>query len=258
MYQLIKTEKIGRVTLITLDRPERHNAISLALAAELEQAVAAFARDNAQRVLVVTGAGDKAFCSGADLSDMKREDGAGGEMIPLTPEQDICGLARCEKPVIAAINGLAVGGGLEIALCCDFRLAAEHAWFGLPEVQRGFLAGIAAVTLPQMMPLGSVMELMLVGDRLPARDAYRLGLIQAVIPANQLMAETMRRAEKIADNSPAAIWGTKQVLRYWRDQMLEERQRFYHVVGQRVLRSGDMEEGLAAFRERRKPEFKPF
>lgn len=255
MGDLVKVERTGRVTVATLNRPERRNAITLELAAELEQAVKDFEGNDDQRVLILTGTGKEAFCSGADLSDV-RQDAAVGKMVPITPEQDICGLARCEKPVIAAINGLAVGGGLEMALCCDFRLAAEHVWFGLPEVERGFLAGIAAVTLPQMMPFGNVMELMLSGERLSAADAYRLGLIQAVLPADELMAAAMRRAERMAGYSPAAMWGTKQVLRYWRDQSLEERHRYYQVAVKRVLQSGDIEEGLAAFREKRKPAFK--
>jgi enoyl-CoA hydratase/carnithine racemase len=254
MGDLVKVERIGRVTVATLNRPERHNAISQALAADLRACVAEFERDDGQRVLVVTGAGDKAFCSGADLIDMKPKIGP-GDMAPLTPEQDICGLAKSEKPVIAAINGLAVGGGFEIALCCDFRLAAEHAWFGLPEVERGFIAGIAVVTLPQLMPLGNVMELMLLGERLSAQDAKTLGVIQAVLPAAELMPEVMRRAEKMAGYSQAAVRGTKKILRMWRDQALEERHRYYQTVMQQVFQSGEIAEGLAAFREKRAPSF---
>jgi enoyl-CoA hydratase/carnithine racemase len=254
MAQVVKVERHGPVTVAVLNRPERHNALSLAMAAQLEAAVTEFGRDDAQRVLVVTGAGDKAFCSGADLFEMKTSV-APGDMAPLAPEQDMSGLNRCEKPVIAAINGLAVGGGLEITLCCDFRLAAEHAWFGLPEVERGFIAGVAAVTLPQLMPFGNVMELMLLGERLPAADAYRLGLIQAVLPADQLMAEAMRRAHRMAGYSPAALRGTKKVLQMWRDQRLEERHRYYQSIMQQVFQAGDIAEGLAAFREKRKAAF---
>jgi enoyl-CoA hydratase/carnithine racemase len=254
MGDLVKVEKFDRVTVATLNRPERHNALSLALAAELTEAVTTFSRDRYQRAMIVTGAGDKAFCSGADLFDMKTQIGP-GDMAPKTPEQDICGLLRCEKPVIAALNGLAVGGGFEIALCCDFRLAADHAWFGLPEVERGFVAGIAAVTLPQMMPFGNVMELMLLGERLQAADAHRLGLIQAVLKPEELMPEAMRRAEKMAGYSPAAVRATKQVLMAWRNQMLEERHRYYSVAVDQVFQSGDIAEGLAAFREKRKPVF---
>jgi enoyl-CoA hydratase/carnithine racemase len=251
---LVKTDRVGRVTVVTLNRPERHNALSLPLAAELEVAVKDFSSDPDQRVMVITGAGEKAFCSGADLIEMK-ENVAAQSFLPMTPSQDICGIGHCEKPVIAAINGLAVGGGFEIALCCDFRLASENAWFGLPEIERGFIAGIAVVTLPQMMPFGNVMELMLGGERLSAADAHRFGLVQAVLPQAELMKETMRRAEKMSTYSSAALWGTKKVLQMWRDQALEERHRYYQSIVQQVFMSGDINEGLAAFREKRKAAF---
>jgi enoyl-CoA hydratase/carnithine racemase len=247
-------EKHGRVTVATLNRPQRRNALTVALAGELQEAVEEFGRDDGQAVLIVTGAGDKAFCSGADLFEV--QDRADADNVkPMAPEQDISGLAKCEKPVIAAINGLAVGGGLEITICCDIRLAAEHAWFGLPEIERGFLAGMAAVTLPRMMPVGAVLELMLGGERMSAADAYRLGFVQQVLPADQLMTEAMRRAELMSRYSPSALWGTKKVVRYWRDKMLNEQHQFYQQVMGRVFESGDMEEGLKAFAEKRKPNF---
>jgi enoyl-CoA hydratase/carnithine racemase len=248
----LKIERHGRVTVLTMNRPERRNALTLALAADMGEAVAEFDRDADQRVLIVTGAGDQAFCSGADLREMQDELST---MTPVTPEQDISGVAACRKPVIAAINGLAVGGGLEIALCSDIRLAAEHAWFALPEVERGFIAGIAAVTLPRLMPLGAVMEMMLVGERMSAAEAFRLGLVQHVLPKEELMAEAFRLAERMSHHSQAALAGTKKVIRYWRDQALEEHHRFYQATGQEVVDSGDLLEGLRAFQEKRKPNF---
>ena len=254
MTDELKIERHGRVTVFTLNRPARHNALNTPLASTLEEAVAEFGRDNAQRVLIITGAGEKAFCAGADLIEMQGLANEGLK-LPTAPDQDILGVGKCEKPVIAAINGLAVGAGLELALCCDFRLAAENAWFGLPEVERGFLAGVAAVTLPRLMPIGAVMEMMLVGDRLRAPDAFRLGLVQQVLPASGLMEATMQRAERMSRHSQAALWGTKQVIRYWRDRSLEEHHRFYLHVVNRVFSSGDVAEGLRAFAEKRAPEY---
>ena len=247
-------DKHGRVTVLTLNRPERRNALNTVLVSALEEAVADFSQDNAQRVMIITGAEDKAFCSGVDLIEMQGLADE-GQRLPMAIEQDILGVAKCEKPVIAAINGLAVGAGLELAICSDIRLATEDAWFGLPEVERGFLAGIAAVTLPRLMPIGAVMELMLLGDRLGAHDAFRLGLVQQVLPASDLMEAAMERAERMCRHSQAALWGTKQVIRYWRDRALDEHHRYYEHVAHRVFSSGDFAEGLRAFVEKRPAEY---
>jgi enoyl-CoA hydratase/carnithine racemase len=254
MADELKMDRHGRVTVLTLNRPERRNALNLSLAAAVEEAVAEFGRDNAQRVLILTGAGDKAFCSGADLLELEGWADEGLK-LPVAPDQDMMGIGRCEKPVIAAINGLAVGAGLEIAICCDFRLASETAWFGLPEVERGFLPGVAAVTLPRLMPIGAVMELMLSGERLSAQDAFRLGLVQKVFPVISLMEAAIERAERMSRYSQSALWGAKQVVRYWRDRSLDEHHRFYQQVVNRVFSSGDVAEGLRAFAEKRPPEY---
>jgi enoyl-CoA hydratase/carnithine racemase len=254
MADELKVDRHGRVTVFTLNRPDRRNALSTALATALEEGVAEFGRDNEQRVLIITGAGEKAFCSGADLLDAQSAADEGLK-LPTAPDQDILGVGKCEKPVIAAINGLAVGAGLELAICCDFRLASENAWFGLPEVELGFLAGVAAVSLPRLMPIGAVMELMLSGERLGAQDAFRLGLVQKVLPPAELLEAAMQRAERMSRYSQAALWGTKQVVRYWRDCSLDEHHKYYLHVVNRVFSSGDAAEGLAAFAEKRPPEF---
>jgi enoyl-CoA hydratase/carnithine racemase len=254
MADELKIDRHGRVTVFTLNRPERRNALTTGLAADLEEAVAEFGRDNSQRVLILTGAGDKAFCSGADLLEV-RDVADEGLKLPTAPDQDMMGVGKCEKPVIAAINGLAVGAGLELALCCDIRLAADTAWFGLPEVERGFLAGVAAVTLPRLMPIGAVMELMLTGNRLAAQDAHRLGLIQQVLPSGDLLNTAIETADRMSRFSQSALWGTKQVVRYWRNRSLDEHHEYYKQVVNRVFSSGDVAEGLKAFAEKRAPEY---
>ncbi len=250
----LKIERDGAVTVMILNRPERHNALTPSLADAMRTAVEEFSADDGQKVLIITGAGEKAFCSGADLKVMGGEDGPAGQ-LPLTPEPDIAGIAACEKPVIAAINGLAVGGGLEIALCSDIRLAAQDAWFCLPEPSRGFIAGIAAMVLPRLLPFGSAMDMMLTGERMSAEEAYRLGLVQKVMPRAKLLEEAQRKAHLMAAYSRSALSGTKQVLRYWRDVMLAEQHRYYSAVANRVLLSGDFVEGLQAFQEKRAPSF---
>jgi enoyl-CoA hydratase/carnithine racemase len=259
-------DRHGAVTVFTMNRPERHNALSTLLLESLTQAVTDFREDPDQKVLIITGAGDKAFCSGADLKNMQNKQenpdeaadtGRKTRPLPLSTQTDISGIAACEKPVIAAINGLAIGGGLEIAICCDIRLATEDAYFALPEPAYGFIAGLAAVVLPRLMPIGAVMDMMLASERLTAQDAYRLGLVQQLTTRETLMAEAMRRAELMASNSQVALWGTKHVIRHWRDMMLEEQHRFYKAMAHRVLLSGDMIEGIKAFTERRNVDFGP-
>lgn len=244
----------GSVTVLTLNRPDRRNALTKGLIADIQTAVAEFNADPSQSVAIVTGAGDKAFCAGGDLQAMADDTNAGAA-LPMSYAPDIGGIAASEKPIIAAINGLAVAGGMEIALCCDIRIATEETWFGLFEVSRGFLAGVAANLLPRMIPFGAAMDLMLTGDRMTAADAYRLGLVQQVVPQARLMDAAMEKAAKIARQSPTAVWGTKKVLRFWHDLMLAEHQRYYEAVVHRVLLSGDMHEGPAAFIEKREPRY---
>lgn len=254
MSDELKIDRHGRVTLFTINREHRRNAITQALADELEAAVEAFGQDDEQRVLVLTGAGEKAFCSGADLLEVG-DVAEAGIKLPVAPDQFMMGLGKCQKPVIAAINGLAVGAGLEMAICCDIRIAAEHAWFGLPEAERGFLAGVAAVTLPRLMPIGEVMDLMLTGKRLTAGDAHRLGLVQEVVPTDALLPAAMERAEKMSRFSQSALWGTKQVINHWRNRDLDGHDAFYREIVSKVFTSGDVQEGLRAFAEKRAPEF---
>ena len=254
MSDELKIDRHGRVTVFTINREHRRNAITQALADELEAQVEAFEADDDQRVLILTGAGEKAFCSGADLLEVG-DVAELGVKLPTAPDQFMMGLGRCQKPVIAAINGLAVGAGLEMAICCDIRLAAEHAWFGLPEAERGFLAGVAVVTLPRLMPIGEVMDLMLTGKRLPAADAYRFGLVQEVLPADRLIEAAMERAEKMSRFSQSALWGTKQVINHWRNRELDPHDAFYRQIVERVFTSGDVQEGLKAFAEKRAPQF---
>lgn len=251
----ILVEKQGHTTIFTINKPDRMNAIGFADAAELEAGIAEFQADPDQYVAIVTATGDKAFCAGADLKEVAGNvEGAG--RLPMSFAPDIAGVAACEKVTIAAVNGLAVGTGTELAISCDIRIAAEHSWFGLSEVKRGIIAGVAVNVLPRLMPIGTVMDLMLTGDRLPADEAFRLGLVQRVVPRETLIEAALEKADTIAKNSQAAVWGTKQVLKFWRDALIAEQQRYYEAVVHRVMLSGDVHEGPRAFAEKRDPEFR--
>jgi enoyl-CoA hydratase/carnithine racemase len=247
-------DKTGHTTILTINRPERLNAMGGTVDADLTAAIDEFQADADQYVAVITGTGDKAFCAGADLKEMA-DAAASGTRAPVAKIPDIAGIAACEKVTIAAINGLAIAGGLELSICCDIRVASENAWFGVFEVSRGILAGVAASVLPRLMPMGAVMDLMLTGGRLTAAEALNLGLVQQVVPQDRLMERVLEKADMVAQNSQAAVRGTKQVLKFWRDVLLADQQRYYEAVMHRVLLSGDFLEGPRAFSEKREPVF---
>jgi enoyl-CoA hydratase/carnithine racemase len=248
-------DKQGHVTIFTINRPDRMNALGGTVNADLTAGLKEFEADPDQYVAILTATGDRAFCAGGDLKEMA-EGASSGSRMPISPQPDIAGLAACEKVTIAAVNGLAVAGGLELAISCDIRIAAEHAWFGVFEVKRGILAGVAVNVLPRLVPMGVAMDMMLAGERLSADDAFRVGLVQAVVPRDKLLETALARADTIATHSQAAVWGTKQVLKFWRDALMAEQQRYYQAVVHRVLLSGDVHEGPRAFAEKRDPQFR--
>lgn len=251
----IIVEKHGTVTVFTLNRPDQRNALTRAMRTELGELVKAFNADPGQYVGIVTGAGEKAFSAGADLKEMADEVDE-GDRIPVSSWPDIGGISDSEKPIIAAVNGLAVAGGCEIALSCDIRVASTSAWFGLFEVKVGVIAGVGANVLPRLLPMGAAMDMLLAAERLSAEDAHRLGLVQQLVEPGQLMDAAMKKAEAIAANSQTAVWGTKKIVKFWRDAMLAEQHALYEAVAHRVLLSGDVHEGPRAFAEKRPPRFK--
>lgn len=250
----ILTEKHGRVTVFTLNRPDQRNALTRAMRTEIGELVRAFNADPEQYVAIFTGAGDKAFSAGADLKEMAAEVD-GGDRLPVSAWPDIGGISDSEKPIIAAVNGLAVAGGCEIAISCDIRIASTNAWFGLSEVKVGVIAGVGVQVLPRLLPLGTAMDMLLSADRLTAEDAFRLGFVQQLVEPGELMNAALKKAEAIAANSPSAVWGTKKIVKHWRDLMLAEQQALYEAVAHRVLLSGDVKEGPRAFAEKRQPNF---
>ncbi|MDT5200634.1 MAG: enoyl-CoA hydratase [Mycobacterium sp.] len=251
----ILIEKQRHTTIFTLNKPERMNSLSASMLAALAEGIRDFESDPDQYVAIITGAGDKAFCAGGDLKEMA-SNAADGSRLPLSRNPDIAGIAACDKVTIAAVNGLAVAGGLEVAISCDIRIAADNAWFGVFEVKHGIIAGVAANVLPRLMPIGAVMDLMLSGDRLTAELAHQWGLVQRVVTRDRLLETAIAKADMIAQNSQAAVWGTKQVIKSWRNASMAEQQRYYEAVQHRVLLSGDVFEGPRAFAEKRRPAYR--
>ncbi|MEU1597066.1 crotonase/enoyl-CoA hydratase family protein [Streptomyces sp. NPDC005708] len=201
----------GHVALITLNRPRALNAVNAALSTAVGEAIEAAAADETVRVVVVTGNG-RAFCAGADLKELARQRPVHADGHP---EWGFAGLAQhwIDKPVIAAVNGYAMGGGTEIALACDLVIAAESAAFGLPEVKRGLLAAAGGVIrLQRQIPLKRALELALSGDPVDAATAADWGLVNRVVPDDEVLTSALALAERIAKNAPLSLRHTKQTL----------------------------------------------
>lgn len=257
--ETIRYEMRRGVAIITLNRPEVLNAVNLQLAEELEAALDTAEGDPEVRVLVLTGAGDRAFSAGADL----KERSADAARRPLTARGGFAGFVKRQivKPVIGAVNGLALGGGAEIALACDLLVASDSARFGLPEVTRGLAAGTAGglLRLPRQVPVRIAMEMALTGVPIGAAEAYRLGLVNRVVGPESLLDEALRLAGTIADNAPLAVQASKAIIYRALDAPLWAAPTAWdHMLGplRLVAESEDAKEGPRAFAEKRPPVWK--
>lgn len=252
-YEFITTEKQGHVLLVTMNRPEVYNAIHVPMHNEMADCWDAFAADQDLWVAVLTGAGDKAFTAGNDL----KATAAGGTTAKMT-ETGFAGLSSrwdLEKPIIAAVNGFAMGGGFETALSCDIILASENAKFALPEVKVGFFAAASGVQrLSRYIGRLAAQEMMYTGHTITAQGALAMGCVNEVHPHDQLMARAMEKAEQLCSVSPSAIKATKRVMNdmYQRDGMADSIA-FSREVIEDLRKTEDFKEGVTAFVEKRSP-----
>ncbi len=247
--------KEGRIAIFTINRPEALNAINIQAIQELHDAMVAFRDDPELWVGIVTGAGERAFCAGADIKEMlpflKGIRGKPGA-FPATPMRGL----ELWKPLIAAINGLALGGGLEIALACDIRIAAEKARFGSPEVNLGLIPGWGATQrLPRVVPWAKAAEILLMGRPIDAQEAYRIGLVNKVVPQDQLMATAREWAGILCQAGPLGVRAAKQAMTMGYSMPLEDGLRLESALFDYLLGTEDYAEGSAAFAEKRKPNF---
>ncbi len=259
----IRTTYSGGILTITIDRPEARNALSLAMSAGLNDVWRMFQQDVTLRVAIITGAGDKAFCAGADLKEVGKFYGA---MTPIERrergERDpgLGGITRNldpGKPIIAAINGHCLAGGLEIALACDIRIAVDSATFGLPEVKRGIIPGAGGTQrLPRTIPTGLAMEMLLTGDAINAQTALSYGLVNRVVSSDMLMEEARTLAGRIAKNGPLAVQAARLAALRGRHLPLDEGFRIEQFYAEPVRQSEDAREGVQAFIEKRDANFK--
>ena len=257
----ILVERRGHILLITLNRPEARNAINRRAHIEIGSALEQAQADPEVRVVILTGAGDKAFCAGADLVALAR----GESVLPENPQQRAWGFAGfvshpIDKPVIAAVNGFALGGGTEIALAADLVVASETASFGLPEVKRGIYAGAGgAFRAVQQLPRKIGMEILLTGDRIDARRAHDIGLVNRVVAPERLLDEAFELAGRIAANAPLAVQASKRIaLGIDGDRIKADDEHWARSEreGSRVMASEDAREGPLAFAEKREPNWR--
>jgi len=253
-------EKKDRIAYITLNRPEVLNAINQETVRALTEAWIKVRDDPDVWVAIITGTGDRAFSAGADLKEMamRRSTIEGGEppqdiYPPLIPTRGL----EVYKPFIAAINGIAAGGGLEIALACDIRIAAEHARLGQPEVLRAIMPGWGGTQrLPRFIPFGIALEILMTGDFISAEEAYRIGLVNKVVPAAELMPAAEALARRINENGPLAVRTIKEAVYRGVRMPLEDALHLEKALSQNLHQTEDAKEGPLAFVQKRKPEYK--
>lgn len=242
------------VAVLTVDRPERLNAFDSSMVREMRAVLARLEGDEAVRAIVVTGAGDKAFIAGGDVAEMRDLDLARAERFVHAGQQLTVEIERMGKPVIAAVNGYALGGGTEIALACDIRLASDTAVFGLPEVTLGILPGWGGTQrAARLLGRGVALELILTGRRITAEEALRVGLVNRVVPAAELMSEAQEMARLIARNSPAAVRQAKKAIHRGADADLDQGLAIEAEAWLHLIAHPDRREGLSALLEKRAP-----
>jgi len=248
-------EWVGLVLVLTLNRPEARNALSPPLITALSESLRGAADDDGVRAVVITGAGDKAFCAGMDLRAFSELRESGNAELTSFDALTWFHRGGFPKPVVAAVNGPAVAGGCELALSCDLVVAADHATFGLAEVKRGLFPAGGGTTLSARIPLAIALEMGLTGDAIDAARAQAVGLVNRVVPADELMDAAVELASKVADNGPLAVQVTKRLMR---EAALVDPQRGWPQPDDiaRVFNSEDAAEGAKAFVERRPPTWK--
>jgi enoyl-CoA hydratase/carnithine racemase len=246
----------GPLAIFTLNRSEKHNAITPDMMREMEAAFMDFMENPELRIGIVTGAGDKAFCAGADIAEWLPFVKATADKpwrIPKTPMRGL----YVTKPLIAAVNGIAFGGGGEIALACDFRIASENASFRWPEPTLGILPRLGGTQrLLRLVGYARAMEILLTNEKIDAQTALKIGLVHKIVPHDQLMDASRAMAESICKLAPLAVNSIKRCLAEGCEMSLEKGLELENTLGLALYQTEDYEEGRAAFREKRTPLFK--
>ena len=255
-YKNLLVEKKDAAIVLTINREKAMNALNRETVGELHNFISSHWNDNSFSVLIITGAG-KAFVAGADIAELKELDVQGGIELSARGNWLFKSIQNFPKPVIAAVNGFALGGGCELAMACDIRLASEKAKFGQPEVNLGIIPGYGGTQrLSRLVGRGKAMQLILTGDMIPAAEAHRIGLVDEVYPPEELLNKAIEMANTIASKGPLAIRMAKECINRGLDMPLSNALDLEKVNFGAVCGSLDKTEGCAAFLEKRKAEFK--
>ncbi|MCR8983897.1 enoyl-CoA hydratase-related protein [Brevibacillus laterosporus] len=253
----IQLEKQGQVGILTIQRPEVYNCLNLVTLERLQRLLLEVSTDMDIRVVIITGAGDKAFCSGADLKERKTMQQSQVQQYIRTIRDVFTQVERLSVPVIAAMNGIAFGGGLELALACDLRVMSETAETGLTETSLGIIPGAGGTQrLPRLIGKGKAKELILTARRIGAKEALEIGLVNQIVPANQVLEASLSLAQQISLNAPLALAQAKWAIDYGMEVDMATGLALESNAYQILVPTKDRLEGLGAFAEKRKPVYR--
>jgi enoyl-CoA hydratase len=256
-FDNLLVQRESGVALLTIQRPHRLNALDAKTLDEIRQAALGFQQDESIRCVILTGSGEKAFVAGADIHELARDTPAGARQRALRGQQTFDLIEQLGKPVIAAVNGLALGGGCELAMACTLRLAADNARFGQPEINLGLIPGFAGTQrLARLVGKTKAMEMILTGAPITAHEALAIGLVNRVVPAGELMSQARALAAELAAKPPLALRFAMEAINGGLEMPFAEASRLEAALFGIVTTTDDMREGTTAFLEKRTPEFK--
>lgn len=256
-YQTLNVTLDGKVAIVTVNRPEKLNALNAQVIDELGRCFAALAENREIGAIVLTGSGEKAFVAGADIKELAAQSPSQMLATSATGQRVFLSIERLGIPVIAAVNGYALGGGLELAMACTLRTASENAKLGLPEITLGILPGYAGTQrLVRLVGRGKALEMMLTGEPIGAQDALRLGLVNHVFPAAELQPKTLELARKLASRAPLAARAILRAVNEGTEQPLARGSQLEAELFSELAGTQDTQEGLRAFLEKRQAQFK--
>jgi len=255
-YQNLIVEKRDGIAVVTVNRPDKLNALNDRTVEELDAAFADIAGDASVRGAILTGAGEKAFVAGADIGELSTQSPVDGKERSIRGQKVLDRIEDLGKPVVAAVNGFALGGGCELAMACHVRIASENARLGTPEVKLGIMCGYAgSQRLPRLVGKGRALELLLTGEMVDAQEAFRIGLVNRVVPRERLMAEAEGLLRKMTANGPVSLRFTMEAVNSGLELPLAEAQYLEATLFGLICTTDDMKEGTAAFLEKRPAKF---